>query len=175
MYGSRRKKPSICPWVASRAVELSLREESTSADVSIQFTAGRRWTSCTRMHDACPPWMQPRGKFQVNLPQMPPLGGRIRIEVDSRNHLFAPGLSPGWTKEDRGYTELPGELSQFPGDRAPSWESYNPSIDLDFRPQNSGEVSRGEQMLYYGTDPESYITEYTSVCGDKTQQCSHSL
>jgi len=26
-----------------------------------------------------------------------------------------------------------------------------------------GEVSRGEKMLYSGTDPESYITEYTSV------------
>jgi len=27
----------------------------------------------------------------------------------------------------------------------------------------SGEVSRGEKMLYSGTDPESYITEYTLV------------
>ena len=26
-----------------------------------------------------------------------------------------------------------------------------------------GEVSRGEKVLYSGTDPESYITEYTSV------------
>jgi hypothetical protein len=26
----------------------------------------------------------------------------------------------------------------------------------------SGEVSRGEKMLYSGTDPESYITEYLS-------------
>ena len=25
----------------------------------------------------------------------------------------------------------------------------------------AGEVSRGEKMLYSGTDPESYITEYT--------------
>ena len=27
----------------------------------------------------------------------------------------------------------------------------------------SGEVSRGEKMLESGTDPESYITEYTLV------------
>ena len=27
----------------------------------------------------------------------------------------------------------------------------------------AGEVSRGEKMLYSGTDPESYITEYTLV------------
>jgi len=29
-----------------------------------------------------------------------------------------------------------------------------------------GEVSRGERMLYSGTDPESYITEYTLVYED---------
>ena len=29
-------------------------------------------------------------------------------------------------------------------------------------------VSRGEKMLYAGTDPESYITEYTLVYEDKT-------
>jgi len=29
-----------------------------------------------------------------------------------------------------------------------------------------GEVSRVEKMLYVGTDPESYITEYTSVYED---------
>jgi len=27
----------------------------------------------------------------------------------------------------------------------------------------SGEVPRGDNMLYSGTDPESYITEYTLV------------
>jgi len=31
----------------------------------------------------------------------------------------------------------------------------------------SGEVSRGEKMLYSGTDPESYITEYTLIYEDK--------
>ena len=31
----------------------------------------------------------------------------------------------------------------------------------------SGEVSRGEKMLYSGTDPETYITEYTLVYEDK--------
>jgi len=30
-----------------------------------------------------------------------------------------------------------------------------------------GEVSRGEKMLESGTDPESYITEYTLVYEDK--------
>jgi len=29
-----------------------------------------------------------------------------------------------------------------------------------------GEVPRGEKMLYLGTDPESYITEYTLVYED---------
>ena len=29
-----------------------------------------------------------------------------------------------------------------------------------------GEVPRGEKMLYSGTDPESYITEYTLVYED---------
>ena len=32
------------------------------------------------------------------------------------------------------------------------------------------EVSRGEKMTLRGTDPESYITEYTLVYGDKTFQ-----
>ena len=31
---------------------------------------------------------------------------------------------------------------------------------------DAGEVSRGEKMLYAGTDPESYITEYTLVYED---------
>ena len=31
------------------------------------------------------------------------------------------------------------------------------------------EVPRGEKMLYSGTDPESYITEYTSVYEENTQ------
>ena len=31
----------------------------------------------------------------------------------------------------------------------------------------TGEVSRGEKMLYSGTDPESYITEYTLVYEEK--------
>jgi len=32
-----------------------------------------------------------------------------------------------------------------------------------YRMEYSGEVSRGEKMLYAGTDPELYITEYTLV------------
>ena len=42
-----------------------------------------------------PPWRQPRGKSQVNPPQMLPLRGSICMGVDSRNHPFAPGLPPG--------------------------------------------------------------------------------
>ena len=30
-----------------------------------------------------------------------------------------------------------------------------------------GEVPRGEKMLYSGTDPESYITEYNLVYEDE--------
>jgi len=33
----------------------------------------------------------------------------------------------------------------------------------------SGEVSRGEKMLYSGTDPESYITEITLVYEEQTR------
>ena len=32
---------------------------------------------------------------------------------------------------------------------------------------SGGEVPRGEKMLYSGTDPESYITEYTLVYEEK--------
>ena len=43
-----------------------------------------------------PPRRQPRGKFQVNLPQMPPESGGVCMGVDLRNHRFALGLPPGW-------------------------------------------------------------------------------
>ena len=33
----------------------------------------------------------------------------------------------------------------------------------------NGEVSRGEKVLYSGTDPESYITEYTLVYEDNSE------
>jgi len=33
-----------------------------------------------------------------------------------------------------------------------------------------GEVPRGEKMLYSGTDPESYITEYALVYEDQPQK-----
>ena len=35
-----------------------------------------------------------------------------------------------------------------------------------------GEVSQGEKMLYSGTDPESYITEYTLVYSDEAEPLS---
>ena len=34
------------------------------------------------------------------------------------------------------------------------------------KPQPNGEVSRGEKMAVRGTDPKSYITQYTSVYED---------
>ena len=45
------------------------------------------------------------------------------------------------------------------------------------RPVVSGacEVSRGEKMLYSGTDPESYITEYTLVYEDNRYLCEWQL
>ena len=59
--------------------------------------------------------------------------------------------------------------------RTPKPETPNPKPEtLNPKPNNglavvelpfvmaSGAVSRGEKMLYSGTDPESYITEYTS-------------
>ena len=39
--------------------------------------------------------------------------------------------------------------------------------DSRWREVDSGEVPRGQKMLYPGTDPESYITEYTLVYEDK--------
>jgi len=38
--------------------------------------------------------------------------------------------------------------------------------DLAMHIAHNGEVPRGEKMLYSGTDPESYITEYTLVYED---------
>ena len=40
------------------------------------------------------------------------------------------------------------------------------AIDLHFV-TTSGEVSRGETMAFRGTDPESYMTEYTVVYKNK--------
>ena len=41
-------------------------------------------------------------------------------------------------------------------------------IDSGLVGPKAGEVSRGERMLYSGTDPESYITEYTLVNEENT-------
>ena len=41
----------------------------------------------------------------------------------------------------------------------------SPALEL-FRTFRAGEVPRGENMLYSGTNPESYITEYTLVYED---------
>jgi len=43
--------------------------------------------------------------------------------------------------------------------------SWHPTPIL-FHRLFSGEVPRGEKMLYSGTDPETYITEYTLVYKD---------
>ena len=42
-----------------------------------------------------PPWSRVEGKSRVILPQMPPLRDGICMELDQRNHPFAPGLPPG--------------------------------------------------------------------------------
>ena len=51
---------------------------------------------------------------------------------------------------------------------AVAWEGVKSSLPppLTQEAKDSGEVSRGEKMLYSGTDPESYITEYTFVYED---------
>ena len=51
-----------------------------------------------------PPWMQPRGKSQVNLTQMPPDSGGNCIGVDSRNYRIAPGLPLGWFQNASSWT-----------------------------------------------------------------------
>jgi len=43
---------------------------------------------------------------------------------------------------------------------------YEPLIDSGLVGRKAGEVPRGKNMLYSGTDPESYITEYTLVYED---------
>jgi len=51
--------------------------------------------------------------------------------------------------------------------------TYEPSAHIAssvlFPDRLRGEVSRGEKMLFSGTDPESYITEYTLVYEDDMQ------
>ena len=56
----------------------------------------------------------------------------------------------------------PGHESESAGSTAPSV----PALIDSGLVGRKGEVSRGEKMLYSGTDPESYITEYTLACED---------
>ena len=44
------------------------------------------------------------------------------------------------------------------------WEFQNATVRSEVR--KTGEVLRGEKMLYSGTNPESYITEDTLVYDD---------
>ena len=48
----------------------------------------------------------------------------------------------------------------------PAYPHASPLKDIHVSFQ-FGEVLRGEKMLYSGTDPESYITDYTFVYEDK--------
>ena len=48
------------------------------------------------LYHQTPPWKQPTGEPLVNISQMLPPGGSIRVRVDKRNYIFAHGLSPGW-------------------------------------------------------------------------------
>ena len=43
----------------------------------------------------------------------------------------------------------------------------NPRPSTPLHHWNSGEISRREKMLLSGTDPESYITEYTFAYEDQ--------
>jgi len=45
----------------------------------------------------------------------------------------------------------------------------HPATNPETLSSDSGEVPRGEKMLYSGTDPESYITDHTLVYEDQTQ------
>jgi len=57
--------------------------------------------------------------------------------------------------------------------RPPSSEyGTHKTVKARFWPWLSGEVSRGEKMLESGTDPESYITEYTFVYEDRFPLCA---
>ena len=57
-----------------------------------------------------------RGKFEVNLPHMPPDFGGVCMGVDLRNHRFAPGLPPGWLRcEPEGGLGLLGQGSDRHG------------------------------------------------------------
>jgi len=53
------------------------------------------------------------------------------------------------------------------GGGAVSYEQGSPVEAKSTCVTASGEVSRGEKMLESGTDPESYITEYTLVYEEK--------
>ena len=48
-------------------------------------------------------------------------------------------------------------------------EEEHREVSTDDRLGVGGEVPRGEKMLYSGTDPESYITEYTQVYEDNVE------
>ena len=81
-----------------------------------------------------PPWRQPRGKSQVNIPQMLPPGGIVLMRVDSKQHLFTPGLSQetiylplGWYTANLGMLESPlGHFVSFVADAA--YRHLSPSL-----------------------------------------------
>ena len=44
-------------------------------------------------------------------------------------------------------------------------------LGFQIKDLDTGEISRGKKMLYSGTDPESYINEYTLVYEDRGFEC----
>ena len=58
---------------------------------------------------------------------------------------------------------VPGAAAGGPVREAPSRRRRQAFARRTILRLASGEVSRGEKMLYSGTGPESYITEYTLV------------
>ena len=78
------------------------------------------------------------------------MGFRVEVSgVSDSNVLTEQCASLRWTTRKRGNTQ--------------SKTQHATGLDILFAFLQAGEVSRGEKMLYFGTDPESYITEYTFV------------
>ena len=90
-----------------------------------------------------PPWRQSMGQLEVNLLQMPPLGGSIWIGVDSINHLFAPGLSPGWSPIPNSFSRLRAPRASKPVKHCPpKLEAQTPKLQpQDFQ---TSEARRGD-------------------------------
>ena len=73
-----------------------------------------------------PPWRQPSGKSQVNLPSMTLDSGDVCMGSDLRNHRFVPGLPPGWFRRRRSRIPLGPRVGSVPETRHPNPTTLNP-------------------------------------------------